>query len=147
MREVERFVQKSTRWIERARARLPKQPKTTRIESSAAEYAKLKGAAQDFVERRLAHFNTFYRFSYRKIFIRNQKSRWGSCSSAGNLVFNYRIIFLPPYLADYLLVHELCHLREMNHSRGFWELLARRIPDYKVRRKALRKFEQGLLVD
>jgi predicted metal-dependent hydrolase len=145
MPEVERFVGKCGEWIARAQERLSKLPKTSRIESSKKEYKRYKEAARDEVARRISHFNSFYRVRFSKISVRNQKSRWGSCSRRGTLSFNYRIAFLPPHLADYIVVHELCHLQEMNHSKRFWASVARTIPDHLARRKALRKLERGLL--
>ena len=106
-------------------------------------FEKHKRAARELAARRLAHLNRAYRFSYRRIFIRNQRSRWGSCSERRNLSFNYKIILLPPALADYILVHELCHLEEFNHSPRFWALVERAIPDHRAHRLALRTLERG----
>ena len=94
--------------------------------------------ARAFVHARLAHYNRFYRMPVGRIFIRNQKTRWGSCSAKGNLNFNWRIITLPLPVADYVVVHELCHLKEFNHSPRFWELVARATPEHRAARKALR---------
>ncbi len=90
------------------------------------------------IEKRLALFNKDYGFTYRRITIRNQRTRWGSASRSGNLNFNYRMTFLPPHLSDYVIVHELCHLGEFNHSKKFWDLVARTIPDHRALRKELR---------
>lgn len=103
------------------------------------DYLENKAAAERLVWGRLEHFNAFYDFSYNRVAIRDQKSRWGSCSAKKNLNFTYRIVFLPPELADYLIVHELCHLREMNHSARFWKLVEKIIPNYKILRKELLK--------
>lgn len=109
-----------------------------------------KTAALDLVTLRLAHFNSIYRdqfgftFIYKKIVIRNQSSRWGSCSRKGNLNFNYRIALLPPDLADYIIVHELCHLGEFNHSQGFWDLVARTIPNWQILRTELKEHGKKL---
>ena len=83
-------------------------------------------------------YNEIYQFSYNKIYIKNQKTRWGSCSGKKNLSFNYRILFLPKKLQDYIIVHELCHLKELNHSKRFWSLVARVFPDYQNIRNELR---------
>ena len=103
-----------------------------------AHYMANKEAARAFVHARLARFNQYYGYSLRKVFIKNLCSRWGSASSRGNLNFNYKIMLLPPGVADYVVVHELCHLQEFNHSPAFWALVAQTIPNYKTLRKALR---------
>ena len=102
-------------------------------------YLKYKETARALVNERLAVLNSAYGFKYGRIAIRNTKSRWASCSKKGNLNFNYRVVYLRQDLLDYLLVHELCHLQEFNHSKKFWELVARTIPDYKTLRKQLKE--------
>ncbi len=97
-----------------------------------------KEALRLHIEKRLAFFNRTYGFTYRRITIRNQRTRWGSASRLGNLNFNYRMTLLPPHLSDYIIVHELCHLGAFNHSKKFWELVARTIPDYRACRQQLR---------
>jgi predicted metal-dependent hydrolase len=96
------------------------------------------------VENRIAYFNKIYNAPINKITIRNQKSRWGSCSTKGNLNFNYKIIYLPPELADYIIVHELCHLKEFNHSKKFWDLVAHTIPHHLELRHNLKKIARQL---
>ncbi|MDZ4284315.1 MAG: M48 family metallopeptidase [Patescibacteria group bacterium] len=98
-----------------------------------------KEAARAFVHARLAAFNAHYGFAYNRVAIKNQRSCWGSCSERRNLNFNYRVLFLPPLIADYIIVHELCHLAELNHSPRFWSLVAQICPQYKNRRKELTK--------
>lgn len=95
------------------------------------DYLQNRELTRGFVKERLTHFNQIYNFTFGKVSIKNQKSRWGSCSSKGNLNFNYQIIKLPPECADYIIVHEICHLKEFNHSKKFWELVAKTIPNYK----------------
>src|SRR3989339_2105710 len=108
-----------------------------RLGGSHREYLLHKSRARQLVKTRIAELNLLYNFSYQKFVIRNQKSRWGSCSSRGVLNFNYKLVFLPDHLADYLIAHELCHLKEMNHSRRFWNEVARAIPDYPRCRRDL----------
>ncbi|MFA5831226.1 MAG: SprT family zinc-dependent metalloprotease [Candidatus Paceibacterota bacterium] len=100
-------------------------------------YKKHKEEARVLVSRRLEYWNQFYNFSWGRISIRNQRTRWGSCSKKGNLNFNSKLALLPQELSDYVIVHELCHLKEFNHSKNFWELVALTISDWKERRKAL----------
>ncbi|NCA94384.1 MAG: M48 family peptidase, partial [Sphingobacteriia bacterium] len=78
-------------------------------------------------------------FEFKKISIRSQRTRWGSCSQAGNLNFNYKLIYLPDKIIDYVIVHELCHLDEFNHSRRFWFLVSEIIPDYRILRRELKE--------
>jgi predicted metal-dependent hydrolase len=107
------------------------------LPSGKREYHKYKVETLRVVKERLEYYNQFYNFSYNKIYIRNQKSRWGSCSGRGNLSFNYKLILLPERLRDYVIVHELCHLKEFNHSKNFWDLVSQQFPDYKSIRKEL----------
>ena len=106
-------------------------------------YLKHREVARDLAHSRVAHFNATYGFTVGRIAIRDQKSRWGSCSRKGNLNFNYRIALLPPHLVDYIVVHELCHLQEFNHAPQFWKLVGHTIPDYLQRRKELHRFKFG----
>jgi len=111
-----------------------------RIRIPTADYIKNKEKARDFINSRIFYFNEIYGFKFNRIAIRNQRRIWGSCSKKGNLNFNYRVIFLPSHLADYIIVHELCHLKELNHSRNFWELVERGMPEYKKIRKELKNY-------
>ncbi len=107
--------------------------------SPSKKYLEYKEKARDIVNTRLEHFNQHYKLTYGKISIRNQKSRWGSCSSKGNLNFNYKIALLPPHLADYVIVHELCHRGQFNHSQKFWDLVGETLPHYDVLMAELHK--------
>ncbi len=98
-----------------------------------------RGKAVEVIHDRLQHFNEFYGFRYNRVTLRNQKSRWGSCSGLKNLNFNWRLIMAPIEVIDYVVVHELCHLKEMNHSSRFWALVEKALPDHKVQRKWLRE--------
>jgi predicted metal-dependent hydrolase len=93
------------------------------------------------VHSKIKKVNSFYKFRFNKIFIKNQKTRWGSCSNKKNLNFNYKIVFLPDHLIEYLVVHELCHLKEMNHGKKFWRLVEQMIPHYIDAQKELRNFK------
>jgi predicted metal-dependent hydrolase len=103
-------------------------------------YLEHKEAARQLAHARLAYFNQSYKFNYGDVSVRDQKTRWGSCSRSGNLNFNYKLAVVPEHVADYVIVHELCHCKEFNHSKAFWELVARTIPNHKEIRKQLRSF-------
>ncbi len=101
--------------------------------------------ARNLVHEKLVYWNKFYGYKYNRVFIRFQTTRWGSCSSKGNLNFNCKIVLLSPAQADYLIVHELCHLGEFNHSSKFWDLVGKTIPNYKELRGEIRKVDLRLL--
>lgn len=122
--------------------RIKRLGKVKRPRKANANYLKYKTEAGILAKKRLEYFNTIYHFKYNRVTIRNQKTRWGSCSKKGNLNFNYKIALLPPKTADYIIVHELCHIGEFNHSRNFWNLVAETMPDYKELRNSLRKISQ-----
>jgi predicted metal-dependent hydrolase len=106
--------------------------------SKKIHYKLHKNRATRLIKKRVGEIALLYGVKLRKIAIRNQKSRWGSCSKNGNLNFNYKLIFLAPELCDYVIVHEICHLIEFNHSARFWAQVAKTVPDYSIKRKVLR---------
>ena len=110
-----------------------------RASTVTKHYVNHKEAARELALARLKHFNQFYNLSWNRVAIRNQRRCWGSCSAKGNLNFNYKIQFLPPHLADYIIVHELCHLGQMNHSQKFWDLVGETLPNYVELMQELRK--------
>jgi predicted metal-dependent hydrolase len=101
-------------------------------------YKRYRERARVLVHERLEHFNAHYKLIYGRVSIRNQKTRWGSCSSKGNLNFSYRILFLEPAAQDYLIIHELCHLKHFNHSKAFWGLVAEQCPEWRKYHTELR---------
>ncbi len=134
---AERFVESKRDWINEKVGEMKNKPQKLLAHYSAKDFKEHKERARELVNERIEHFNKFYNLDFKNIVIRNQKTRWGSCSGKKNLNFNYKIIFLPSELADYLIVHELCHLAQMNHGPKFWSLVAEQIPEYKERRKQL----------
>jgi len=84
-------------------------------------------------------FAALMRVQYQRITVKEQKTRWGSCSSLHNLNFNWKILLMPPAICDYVIVHELAHLKELNHSAAFWQLVETVLPDYQSRRSWLKK--------
>lgn len=136
---AEQFIIKKSQWIIDKLDYIEKfpQPKLVR-HNNKRDFFKYKTEAYALAKIRVEYFNDFYNFKVNKITIRNQSTRWGSCSRKGNLNFNYKIALLPPRLADYLIVHELCHLGEFNHSQKFWNLVAKTFPDWLSLRNSLK---------
>ena len=142
---AEKYILEKSYWILKKIDLIKKLTADTPNIFDGKDYATYRGKARVFVAKRLEAFNVHYNFTYYRISVRNQKTRWGSCSREGNLSFNFRILFLPLELADYIVVHELCHLKEMNHSKRFWTLVAQTVPDYKKHIAELQKL--GLFLD
>lgn len=104
----------------------------------------LKKEAGAYLPRRLAYLAEQHGFHYAGIRYGNAKSRWGSCSSSKTISLNIALMMTPPDVIDYVLLHELCHTKEMNHSPQFWELMAAVCPDYQQKRRALKQFSPYL---
>lgn len=135
---IDHFLHKKRDWVLKhleqfKRKTLPAKPPLSLREQK--RYIKL---ARDVFTQKVAYFSSIMNVSYGRISIREQKTRWGSCSGAGNLNFNWRLIFAPPEVLDYVVVHELAHRREMNHSKAFYSLVEEVLPDYENCRKWLR---------
>lgn len=116
-----------------------RRPKATTV---TAHFSKYRNLARKVILARVAHYAPLCGVTVKRVAIRNQRRRWGSCSSLGNLNFNYRLIFLPAELCDYVVVHELCHLKELNHSQAFWDEVAKVMPHYKEIEAKLRVIEK-----
>lgn len=127
---VEKFLSAKAAWLLDKILYFKKYGKLIFIKGNKIEYRKNKEAALNLAEERVNYFNKIYKLKFNAITIKRQKTRWGSCSKKGNLNYNYKILFLPKHIADYIIVHELCHLKEFNHSRKFWNLVARAVPSY-----------------
>jgi hypothetical protein len=110
------------------------------LERSRDHYLAHREDARALLTSRTDHWSRELGYTYRRLFVRRVVSRWGSCSRNGNLSFNYKLLFLPERLVDYVVVHELCHLRELNHSPRFWALVREALPTYESLRSELRKF-------
>ncbi len=99
----------------------------------------LQSAARVYFYKQLKNLAAKMKVSYNKISIRQQKTRWGSCSQRENINLNWRLVHLPPKVIDYVLIHELAHIKHANHSRRFWKCVSRYDPDYQQHRKYLKK--------
>ena len=130
--KIREFVESKRDWIQ---THLPKEPPLPPF--TPEEVRAMADRALAVIPGRVAHFAPLVGVSYGRITIRNQRSKWGSCSSKGNLNFNCVLMLAPPEVVDYIVVHELCHRKEMNHSPRFWAEVERVIPNYRKHRQWL----------
>lgn len=135
--DIQKFVDAKKSWITK---HLPSKPQT-QPRFSDEELRKLSDRAREAIPPRVAHFAPLVGVSYGRITIRSQRTRWGSCSGKGNLNFNCLLTLAPPEVLDYVVVHELCHRKEMNHSPRFWAEVEKVLPDYRIHKQWLK--EQG----
>ena len=142
-KDIEEILKKKEAWISKhiekikeTKERFEAEPteKLTREKVIALAEEALK-----VIPERVEYFAKVIGVTYGKITIRNQKTRWGSCSSKGNLNFNCLLMLAPPEVLDYVVVHELCHRKQMNHSKAFWSEVEKVLPDYKEARKWLKE--------
>ena len=149
MKEIESFVERSRPWIEK-HLRLQEEMKIKQEASGVKKLTReeLEVLAQEAVRRipeRVAYYAPKVGVTYGNITIRNQRTRWGSCSAKGNLNFNCLLCLAPPGVLDAVVVHELCHRLEMNHSKRFWQEVYRVFPDYYKDHRWLKEHGSELL--
>lgn len=141
-REIKRFIDSHKKWIiEKVRLVGERQckKKSMELQPLSELTSKERKAVKERITDRVQYYGEKMGVTYGRISVRDQKTRWGSCSAKGNLNFNYRLYYLPEDLLDYVVVHELAHRRHMNHSREFWQEVGTYFPDYKECRKRLRE--------
>jgi predicted metal-dependent hydrolase len=131
-READAFVQRQTDWIRRQRAlhTPPVHP--------AEDIARLRQVARRVLPPRVFELAAHHALTVTRVTVRNQRSRWGSCGGDGHISLNWRLVQMPDWVRDYVLIHELMHLRQMDHSSAYWKHVAAACPDYKAARAWLR---------
>jgi len=137
---VYRFIRENSLWIERTRRRIFERRRLAeewraQFPQSDAHY---KEQAAELFSQRCAFYAARMGVSYKKIALTDASSRWGSCSPKGILRFHWKLVTAPPEVADYVVVHELAHLKELNHSKRFWDLVQKAAPDFRSAKKWLR---------
>lgn len=103
-------------------------------------YAWLHGYGRIMFREKLNFWSERMGVIYNRVRIKDVKTRWGSCSSKSNLNFSWKLFIIPERLLDYVIVHELAHLKQMNHSKEFWDIVEKYLPDYKIRRAELKRY-------
>ena len=142
--EIDRFVRSHAGWVEKHRQARPA-PAAGTPPLTAGELAALKQRGKQIFAQRAARYAPLVGVDYGQISVRCQKTKWGSCSAKGNLNFNCLLLLAPGEVLDYVVVHELCHRLEMNHSARFWAQVRRILPDCEQRRKWLRDHGSELM--
>jgi predicted metal-dependent hydrolase len=144
MREARAFAGRLDRWIENQRRRIEadqaKRPPTAPEHTQRAARAR----AKQELPPRLLELAGQLGLAVTKVSVRNQRWRWGSCSPNGHICLNWRLVTMPPWVRDYVMIHELMHLRRMDHSKKFWKLVAEACPDYEAARTWLRQHVRSL---
>ena len=147
-KEIDRIVEKNEAWIikhiEKIKMNKAKYDALNVEKLTPEEIKTLAEQALKIIPQRVEYFAGQVGVDYGRITIRNQKTRWGSCSSKGNLNFNCLLMLAPDEILDYVVVHELCHRKEMNHSKAFWAEVEKVLPDYRESVKWLK--EKGNLI-
>jgi predicted metal-dependent hydrolase len=142
-REAERVFRSNIRWVKKRQERI--QQVHQKFDSLLKESAEIdRTIAKRVISRRLDELSELNGFSYNRVFVRNQKTRWGSCSAKNNISLNIKLLLLPEELRDYVILHELVHTKIKNHSAEFWRELDKYVGDAK--RKQSRLNEYGLLL-
>ena len=136
-REAEAFLESKRPWIEGHLEKVAARAKEAKL--SAQELQDLSRQAAEDIPKRVARLAPIVGVSYGRITIRSQRTRWGSCSAKGNLNFNCLLMLCPEEVRDYVVVHELCHRKELNHSPRFWAEVAGVMPTYAQHRKWLKE--------
>ncbi|MBQ9984658.1 MAG: M48 family metallopeptidase [Lachnospiraceae bacterium] len=137
-REIVRFINQRIFWIYKHAKRMQKDSEL-RVCRSDKEIYELREKARMVLTGRTEFFAGKLGVTYNKIRIGSQRTRWGSCSSKGTISYNWKLILMPEAVRDYVVVHELCHLLEMNHSPQFWKVVEEIIPNYKEYRRWLKE--------
>ncbi len=143
-KKAEEFINTKTGWIQRHLYMVKQYEEKSQLASDTLIDIDKSGAKRKLT-RRLKYLAGKHAFTYNRVFIRNQKTRWGSCSHKNNISLNMKIIRLPEELMDYVILHELTHIRFKNHSNDFWVELNRLVGNGKGMASRLREYEIGLL--
>jgi len=146
--EIRAFVESKSSWLAKHLQKREKNMESLREngEFTESEIRRLQELAKEIIPEKVAYYARLMGVTYGRIAIRKQKSRWGSCSREGNLNFNCLLMMAPPEVLDYVVVHELSHRLEMNHSVRFWAQVEKVLPDYRTQRKWLKEHGNQLVL-
>lgn len=142
-READAFAERQAAWI-REQVREHRQVRDARAPYALDEKRQLRAKAKAILPRRLMELAAQHGLGVSRVSVRDQRSRWGSCGRDGHICLNWRLVLMPDWIRDYVLVHELMHLRRMDHSPKYWRLVAAAYPGYAAAREWLRRNGPGL---
>jgi predicted metal-dependent hydrolase len=143
-KEAESFAHAQRAWIHKQLARVAVEQRAMRETLSPRELCDRREQASRELPPRLRELASLHGLNVSGVSIRDQKWRWGSCSRKGRICLNWRLVRMPDWVRDYVMIHELMHLKRMDHSPAFWELVARACPEYDVARRWLRSHQAGV---
>lgn len=140
-KKIAQFVARKSGWINKHIEKLRQHNEKNAGQSKFTdeEIQNLAQKAREILLQKVRHYASVIGVDFNRITVRNQTTRWGSCSAKGNLNFNYLLMLTPPEVIDYVVVHELCHLKELNHSKRFWDEVRSILPDYEQNKKWLKE--------
>src|SRR5207344_3036771 len=144
MREARAFAGRLDAWIEQQRRRLEEDRARRAPADPDLRQREIRARAQRELPPRLLELAAELGLAVSKVSVRNQRWRWGSCSPSGHVCLNWRLVSMPTWVRDYVMIHELMHLRRMDHSKKFWKLVAQACPDYETARRWLRENGRAL---
>lgn len=133
-KKIDAIVESKSDWIAER-----KEQQKNKKRFTLEEITDYKHTAKQVFPERINYYERLIGVQAGQIRIKDQKTRWGSCSSKGNINLNWRLILAPEEVMDYVIIHELCHLKEMNHSKAFWELVEQICPDYREQKRWLKE--------
>lgn len=141
-KQIERFVSEREKWIESARQKIINRPKNTDINLSDEMIKKSKQKAKEILPNKVEYYSGLMDLYPTSIKITSAKTRFGSCSYKNSICFSYRLMLYPDDAIDYVVVHELAHIKYKNHSKNFYKLIEKYMPDYRERQKLLKTIQE-----
>lgn len=145
-RDIEKFITEKSSWIEKTLEKVNSRNEINSLPPfTEEEISLLTKRAKEYISNRVSFFADEMQLAFGRVCIKHQKTRWGSCSGKGNLNFNCLLMLCPLEVIDYVIIHELCHIKHHNHSKNFWDEVEKYMPEYKTHRKWLKDNGSSLI--
>lgn len=137
---IEKFVQEHDEWINDAKKKIFEREKSETEKIKFPSFESSKARAKKLLLERTRYWANWYGVEFERLSIKRASTRWGSCSTKGNINLHYKLYFLPEELREYVVVHEICHLLHMNHSRAFWKEVERAVPNWRLIKRKMKAY-------